>query len=295
MAGTTLLIAHRGGAVRPDEEHTLTACSRALAYGAHALEVDVRRTADGALVLWHDGALVDATGRSWPVRTTTLAQLRQHWPPLLQLETVLERFGSRTLLVLDLKDPAAVPALAATLTRWPYPDRVLVTSQQSAALRRLSTMVPQIYCGLSRGHAIQHMTRIGAAGGRVGQWALTLQLWFGLRQAGCRILAIQHRLIQPPLIRMAQRSGIAILAWTVDYPAEAQRLTNLGVCGITTNAVQRLAALDIWRYDQPASWRDVLSHPAPRECSAALACCSERGMRDQAEGGHHHGVAADWD
>src|SRR6478736_4409350 len=52
-----LVLAHRG-ARRVAPENTLDAFALAIAMGADGVELDVRRTADGALVLHHDPAVL---------------------------------------------------------------------------------------------------------------------------------------------------------------------------------------------------------------------------------------------
>jgi glycerophosphoryl diester phosphodiesterase len=68
--------AHRGGIVRGIPENTLAAFRRALALGAHGVELDVRRSADGALVVMHDDTVQRTTNGRGLVARLTLAQLR---------------------------------------------------------------------------------------------------------------------------------------------------------------------------------------------------------------------------
>jgi glycerophosphoryl diester phosphodiesterase len=54
----TDVIAHRG-ASRVERENTVAAFERAVGRGVDGIELDVRRTADGAVVVHHDAALTD--------------------------------------------------------------------------------------------------------------------------------------------------------------------------------------------------------------------------------------------
>jgi glycerophosphoryl diester phosphodiesterase len=88
----TMIIAHRGGAgLRP--ENTLAACAHALALGADGLEIDVRLSRDGEVVVFHDTAPDPAhvrreggarlSGASRRVRELSLQELRRFdvgWP-----------------------------------------------------------------------------------------------------------------------------------------------------------------------------------------------------------------------
>lgn len=69
------LLAHRCGQVR-GVENTLSAMRRAREDGADGVECDVRLTADGEPVLFHDDDLLRACGVRRPVRALRWAQLR---------------------------------------------------------------------------------------------------------------------------------------------------------------------------------------------------------------------------
>src|SRR3712207_255467 len=99
------IIAHRGASAYAPE-HTFAAYDLALDQGADVLELDVRSTADGELVVVHDATLrrtcgdprrVDSLGRR------DLAALGELRP--LTLDAVLDRYGAQTRFLLDLKDP----------------------------------------------------------------------------------------------------------------------------------------------------------------------------------------------
>lgn len=95
--------AHRGArAVAP--ENSLEAFRKALEMGAGALESDAWLTADGVVVLVHDGVVRKGV-RRLKISRTARADLPAHIPSLSDL---YESCGSDFELSLDLKDPAAV-------------------------------------------------------------------------------------------------------------------------------------------------------------------------------------------
>jgi glycerophosphoryl diester phosphodiesterase len=68
--------AHRGGAAgRP--ENTLSAFREAVALGAHQVEFDVRRSADGEIVVVHDASVDRTTDGRGRVAAHTFAELRR--------------------------------------------------------------------------------------------------------------------------------------------------------------------------------------------------------------------------
>jgi glycerophosphoryl diester phosphodiesterase len=137
-----VIIAHHGASSHAPE-HTAAAYDLALAQGAHYLEQDVQLTADGVLVAIHDETL-DRTARgpaehcTGLVRERTLAQRRQcdfgswfneTWPeradpafaglPILTLDEIIERYGHRVGLYLEMKEPEASPGMEAVLVDLP--------------------------------------------------------------------------------------------------------------------------------------------------------------------------------
>lgn len=94
--------AHRGARAHV-RENTLEGFELALRLGATGLESDVFLTADGAIVLDHDG-LVGTWPRRSPIVGRTRAALPGHIPTLDEL---YEQVGGAVPLSLDLKDPDA--------------------------------------------------------------------------------------------------------------------------------------------------------------------------------------------
>lgn len=101
-----IAFAHRGARAHA-RENTLEAFTLALRLGASGLESDVWLTADGVAVLDHDGA-VRAGVRRRPIGELTRAALPEHVPALEDLFAVC---GTSYALSLDVKDPAAAPAV----------------------------------------------------------------------------------------------------------------------------------------------------------------------------------------
>lgn len=110
-----LAVAHRGdpwAAV----ENTLEAVRLAAGAGADAIEVDLRCTADGVVVLHHDDDLRRLWGRPESVAALTLAELREFAPAVPTLREALEAAGQVPLL-LDTGDPVVAEAAHAELGR----------------------------------------------------------------------------------------------------------------------------------------------------------------------------------
>lgn len=100
--------AHRGARAQAPE-NTIEAFALGLKLGATGLETDAWTTADGVVVLDHDG-VVGGRMRKRPIGTVTRAELPEHIPTIDELYAT---FGVDHHLSVDVKDPAAAPGLVA--------------------------------------------------------------------------------------------------------------------------------------------------------------------------------------
>ena len=111
-------------------ENTLSAIMAALAvsppgWARLAIEVDLRLSADGALVAHHDATLERTTNGKGLVRAHSLQRLRElsagpDGEPMPRLEEVCERIGDHELVVeLHDAEPSVAQALVRTLARLP--------------------------------------------------------------------------------------------------------------------------------------------------------------------------------
>ena len=123
----TRVIAHRGASAEAPE-NTLAAFERAIEVGADMIEFDVRRAADGGLVISHD-----------PVRRKT---------QLPTLEDTLRLTQGRIQLDVELKEPDCErDAIDLLLRYFPLSD-FCITSFLAPALRATRAIHPRIRTGL---------------------------------------------------------------------------------------------------------------------------------------------------
>lgn len=136
-----ILFAHRGArAYAP--ENTIEAFKLGLKLGATGLESDVWRTADGELVLDHDG-VVRRGLRSRAIADLRRAELPAHIPTISEL---VDACGSDFDVSLDLKDPACGPDVIAAV-REAAPDlvpRLWLCHPQLAVIEPLRAVDPDV-------------------------------------------------------------------------------------------------------------------------------------------------------
>lgn len=142
----TKIIGHRG-AMGLALQNTLSGIKAALTLDLYAIEIDVRRTADNHLVLMHDATTQKVSNTAERLRSRTLAELRKitlkngdHIPTV---EEVFKLVGSRTPLMLDIKDGNITDAMLRLLARYPT-VQVFFSGRQYDDLKKLHTARPDI-------------------------------------------------------------------------------------------------------------------------------------------------------
>ncbi|MGN6609298.1 MAG: glycerophosphodiester phosphodiesterase family protein [Jatrophihabitans sp.] len=221
-----LAIAHRGGAGLA-AENTLEAFSRSYALGLRCLETDVRITADGGLVAFHDAGLRRATGARGRVDSRRLTDIVQlpvlDAGPVLSLGQLLASFPDATFMI-DVKDRAAVEPLAQLLQEHEAVDRVCAAAQWDSwtdALRRL--VGPRLTTALSW----RALTRL-CLSNRPLRPTSAVYAHVPLRIGRVRVFA-------DDLVARAHDAGLRVVVWTVNEPVTMHRLLDRGVDGIITD------------------------------------------------------------
>lgn len=215
----TAVWAHRG-AHGEARANTLDAFRAARQQGADGVELDVRTTADGVLVVHHDAALED--GR---LLVETRAAELPRWLPTL--EAALEECRD---LVVDIEvkslptdagyDPAepAATGTAELVGRLGMAGAVVISSFSMLALDAAHAAAPDVITGwlTLRGYDQLDALNEAAAHGHVA-------------------LHPPYREVTAGLVRTAHERGLAVHAWTVDDPDAVRRLAGAGVDAVITN------------------------------------------------------------
>ncbi|GAA2594811.1 glycerophosphodiester phosphodiesterase [Streptomyces axinellae] len=225
--------AHRGGALEvPENSMQGLAATYAKRY-APVLDVDIRMLRDGTLVAMHDATLDRTTNRHGPVAALDRAgwnrvrlrpprglpgRWRAERPPTVA--EILDRFGGRTALMLELKDPAGLTRLHRMLRERKLTRSVLLETNRlplAAASHRL--------------------------GLRTAVWRSPRQLKSDHPDRWRRyvtMLSVDYR-TSDRNARKAVTSGIRyVWSHTVNTRAARDRMLRLGFKGIVTDAPGKL-------------------------------------------------------
>lgn len=229
-AKKTLNIAHRGAsAYRP--ENTMEAFMEAITLGADSIEMDVRQTVDGHLVLIHDETVDRTTDGTGAISELTINQVKAldagMGTQIPTLEEVFSHFvGDEVSLNLEIKSPGIEIRVVEMVHRLFRSDRVLICSFEPSVLRKVKEADREIKTGLVVGRArpIKSLAWIK------GVFPLST-----LRKLSADTLHQHVQLAHPYLITKCRREGIPIYVWVVDEEPEMRRLIRRGIDGISTN------------------------------------------------------------
>ncbi|HMS47627.1 MAG: glycerophosphodiester phosphodiesterase [Candidatus Microthrix subdominans] len=233
-------IAHRGGASEAPE-NTIAAFRKALSAGYPFLETDTHATADGVLVAFHDDRLDRVTDREGTIAELPYAEVakaRVGDQPIPRLEELLEEFPGHRFNI-DPKSDAAASHLSAVLRRTKALPRVCVASFSSERLIRLRRDLGDKACTAATPREIAQWRA-----GRVGRGFDVLQVPTSHRNV---------ELVTRRSVARAHRTNVLVHVWTIDEPAEIERLLDLGVDGIITDSLENLGGV-LKRRDQ---WHPV--------------------------------------
>ena len=269
---TPLVIGHRGCAGRLPE-NTLASFRAALEDGAVILETDVHLTRDGEPVLIHDHDVTRVSEGDGAVRDLDLRDIEQldagyrfspdggrthpergrgHRIPTLR--AALDAFPAARFN-LELKEdlPDLVERTLRVIDAAGSASRTLLVAAEDELMRRIRARVA------SRGAAVA----LGASAGEVARFVRAAQRGEA-PEPGISALQIPaafagRPLVTPELVAHAHQHGVQVHVWTINEPAEMQRLLDLGVDGIVSDFPARVAAVLASRHRSP----DMCSAPSP--------------------------------
>ena len=228
-------MAHRGfSAIAP--ENTLAAIREAIAVGADGCEFDVRRCADGTVVLLHDKTVDRTTNGKGLVTELSLKQLRKldagSWknakyqgervPTLTEALELLKGTGCQA--VIEIKMEGISPQVVSTVRELEMVDQVAVIAFSQNVVREIRELDPQIKCAWLCSENLK---------GSASQQADWLQT--RARQCKAELLDLNFNMLSPDLIAELKRRNLGIWTWTVNEAVVMNALQQWGVDSVTTD------------------------------------------------------------
>lgn len=223
------VIAHRGASLA-EKENTLEAFRRAHTMGADAVELDVRRTLDGAMAIHHDAHLAD--GRL--ICETHSQDLIGVIPFLPEALDACEGMWVNIEIKNWPEDPDfdESDSLAATVARHlierGQDERWLISCFHRPTVDAMRTLHPGVKTAwLTIGVREENLEKVARDLAISGHTAL--HPWTDLLTQQCIATFHAH--------------GVQVNSWTVDDPVRMKELIDWGIDGLCTNAPD--VALDV--------------------------------------------------
>jgi glycerophosphoryl diester phosphodiesterase len=211
MSRLPLLLGHRGaGASARIGENTYAAFDLALGHGCDGFEFDVRLAGFGSAVVCHDAKVGKITVAQ--ARTGQLSELPR-------LENVLQRYGQRAFLDIELKVAGLESKVLGALNDGP-PGRGSV----------VSSFLPEVVMELRARSAAVSIGIICETAAELARWP----------KLPVDYVIVHHSLVSQSLARRVQGAGLKILVWTVNDPEAMVRFAGWGVNGIISDQTELL-------------------------------------------------------
>jgi len=194
--------------------------NKALQAGATGLEFDVRRCGDGRLVVIHDDSIDRTTNGKGIVGSLSYDQLCRfdagggECIPLLS--DVLDKFGARCLLNIELKDPAIASDVKKLVLERRLEHHVIVSCFEWDELKVLAPDVPIALLASKLADLVEKAHELGATA-----------------------IHPRHDLVTRSFIETAHQSKLRIHVWTVNDPADISRYRSFQVDGIFSDFPER--------------------------------------------------------
>lgn len=224
---TATVTAHRGDA-KNAPENTLSAFSLAISNQADVIELDVRQTKDGEIIVMHDENLKRTTGEDELVGNLTFAEIREldagvqfgeRYPDekIPSLEEVIQFVDGRVDLNIELKpadtDQNLVERVVELVQQYDLYDNCVLASQDYNVLREIKLLDDKI-------------TTVYVMSMAAGEF-------YTLEYAD--VFSIKHTFITTDMVKKAHRNGKEVYAWTVNSESRIQELLLKGVDSIITD------------------------------------------------------------
>jgi len=228
------ITAHRGSAFKAPE-NTMSAVEQAIEDGADYIEIDIRMTADGVPVLWHDTDMRRVFGLEDTISDITLEEARERdagsWfdpafsnERIATLEQVIAATRDRARLYVDIK---------------PDPDTPGLTREVVALLQRMNAVEGTVIAA-AEWHVLAEARRLEPA----LRTTLLAQFIVGpLWDQGFDILGLRQNRVNPATVAQTHRAGNELHVWTVNNPHAMSRFIDMGVDNIITDRPAVLAEL----------------------------------------------------
>lgn len=229
IANAQEYIAHRGASYLAPE-NTIASNKLAWELGADAVEVDIHLSKDNKVMVIHDGDTKKVSGQYLKVGETSSKILRKldvgsfkgeayKGEKIPFLKEAIDIIPPGKKLVIELKSRTEViPWMKKVIQKSHKADQLVFICFDLETILTTKRTFPENACYWLCGNKEELMKNIK-----------------GITESGIDGLDLKYSIIDDEVMDEANKYKLDVIAYTVNDPAEAKRLINLGVKGITTD------------------------------------------------------------
>ncbi len=233
MRTKPMVIAHRGFSGRYPE-NTLRSFREALNLPVDAIELDVRRTKDGVLIVIHDETVDRTTDGKGRVRDLTWSEIQKldagSWKGsefagerIPRLEEALELINGQKVVFLEIKEPDTTEQIVETLRQIDALSWVKIGSFHSQAIATAKKLVPEISSSLIGG------AKVGTSDEAFANFVKEAL------HCGANSITVNYPALTPERVHYCHQRCLFVGTWTVNDAELAERMIAMGVDAIASD------------------------------------------------------------
>jgi glycerophosphoryl diester phosphodiesterase len=210
-------------------ENTSAAMEKAVACGADMVEFDLRRTADGVIILFHDPHILTPSGSRKKISATTFAEVseiaRHHGYAVATFGDILRKFGNLIAMDIEIKEGGFESEVVGLLEKIPPKYEPIISSFKPRILNCIKSIDSPLRTGLVIGpYRIDRLV------------LLTKPFLTGiLFESKYESIHLNRSLATRAICRKLSNTGIPLYIWTVNDPDEMRRYIDYGASGIISD------------------------------------------------------------
>jgi len=227
----TIVVAHRGFSSE-FPENTILSFQKAIEVKADGIELDLRETKDGEIIVMHDEKLDRTTDGTGFVELFTYEEIRKldagKWKgnfknvKVPSLKEVFEKIGNKITYFIEIKK-AKVSEVIKIINDYKMKENVIICSFHIDYLLETKKLSPEIPVALITSSFPENLSY--------------------LIKNGINMVNILHTEMDNKRFIQLTKRGILTHVWTVDKKEEMKKYLNMGIPVITTNCPDILLSI----------------------------------------------------
>lgn len=247
MKKSPLIIGHRGNSMYAPA-NTIESIKQAIEIGVDLIELDVRQTKDGVLILIHNDTLDETTNGNGLVSDMDFDQIRKldagSWKDKKyageKIPTLIEALDfskGKVCLSLDLKDESIIPKMLKEIRDANMIDSVVICGCCEPQAKAIWDIDKDITVLLNTDSELDELGRREDKSEFINRYIYR----------ACRerfgALNVSYRFVTDELIYKAHLRALPVWTWTVDKVEDMQNLIDMGVDAIYSNIPEKLVQI----------------------------------------------------